>query len=326
MAKKIFIISFSILLVFAFYPNASRSQPISGTGLARVKAEVLPVRSEIFPTSEIVKVLKKGDVIWVQLEIIGSGGKWCLISEEAKKTSLGFVFCEELGYLDGNSNITEQTAGKQEMAGPLAQGLGALNPNVSATKGNIPSSIYLGSLLQAIWKGDILTVKELVEEGVDLNAKTKLGKSPLHMAAKKQKTEITRLLIATGADVNAGDQNGKTPLIEAASAGQSANAEVLLSAGANINARDENGFTALMWATMMGFPESVEILLESGAEVNTRSKDGRTAMGISQKMVENTTKSLARAFKSNSDVSELQIKLANHKEIFEMLTESGGRK
>lgn len=325
MGRKIFIVWSSILLVFAFYPNASRSQQVSGSGLARVKAEVLPVRSEISSAGEIVKVLKKGDVVWVQLEIIGSGGKWCLISEEAKKTSLGFVFCEELGYLDRNSNITGQTAGEQEMAGPLAEGLGAPNPNVSGTKGNIPSSIYLGSLLQAIWKGDISAVKEMLEEGVDPNAQTKLGKSPLHMAAKKEETEIIRLLIANGADVNAGDQNGKTPLIEAASAGQSANARVLLSAGANINATDENGFTALMWATMMGFPESVEILLESGSEVNTRSKDGRTATGISQKMVENTTKSLARAFKSNSDVYELQIKLANHKKIFEMLKEAGGR-
>lgn len=306
MAGKLFVLSSAILLVFAFYPNALRSQQVPGSGLAKVKAEILQVRSENFPASEIVKVLKKGDVVWVQLEIIGSGGKWCLISEETKKKSLGFVFCEDLEYLDRNSNIIEQPVQKQKIAAPLAEGL--------------------GSLLQAVWKGDIFTVKELIEKGVDPNAQTKLGISPLHMAAKKQETEITRLLIANGAEVNAADQNGKTPLMEAASAGQSANAEVLLSAGANINAMDENGFTALMWATMIGFPESVEILLESGAEVNTRAKDGRTAMGISQKMVENTTKSLSRAFKSNSDVTELQIKLANHKEIFEMLKESGGRK
>ena len=305
MTRRIFIVSSTILLLFAFYPNALRSQQIPGSGLAKVKAEILNVRSENFPTSDIVKILNKGDVVWIQLEIIGSGGRWCLISEETKKKSLGFVFCEDLETLDRNSNITEQTVEKQGMAAPLAEGL--------------------GSLLQAIWKGDILAVKELVEKGVDPNAQTKLGISPLHMAAKKQETEITSLLLAKGADLNAGDQKGKTPLMEAASAGQSANAEVLLSAGAKVNAIDENGFTALMWATLLGLPESVEILLEFGAEVNTRSKDGRTAMGISQKMVENTTKSLARAFKSNSEVSELQIKLANHEKIFRMLQEAGGR-
>jgi ankyrin repeat protein len=172
---------------------------------------------------------------------------------------------------------------------------------------------------------DVVAVQELIEKGVDPNAQTKLGISPLRMAAKKQETEITHLLIAKGADVNAGDQNGKTPLMEAASAGRPANAEVLLSAGAKVNAIDENGFTALMWATMLGFPEIAEILLESGAEVNTRSKDARTAMGICQKLVENTTKSLARAFKSNSEVSELQIRLANHTQIFQIPKEAGGR-
>lgn len=313
MLSKIFIISSLILTGFTLLPIASRSQPISGSGLAKVKSEILQVRSENFRTSEVVKVLKKGDVVWVQLEIIGSGGKWCLISEGTKKTSLGFVICEDLGYLDRNLGI------------PLVEGMGGLDPNASDTKGNIPSSVYLGSLLQAIWKGDIFAVKELVEEGVDPNAQTKLGKSPLHMAAKKEETEITSLLIAHGADVNAGDQNGKTPLMEAASAGQSANAQILLSAGANINAVDENGFTALMWATMLGFPEFVEKLLESGAEVNARSKDGRTAMGICQKIVENTAKSLARAFKSNSGVSELRMKLEDHNKIFQMLKGAGGR-
>jgi hypothetical protein len=301
--KKNIVIS-SILMVLAFYPNALRSQPMLDSRLAKVEAETLFVHSENSPSSEPVKVLKKGDVVWVQMEIIGSGGKWCLISEVTRKTSLGFVSCNDLGALDSHSNIAGQSFDPQA---------------------NIPSSMYSASLLQAVWKGDILTVKELIEKGVDPNAQTKLGKSPLHMAATKEETEITSLLIASGADVNAEDQNGKTPLMEAAFAGRRANAEVLLSAGAKVNAIDENGFTALMWAAMLGFPEFVEFLLENGADVNARSKDGRTAMGISQNLAENTTKLLARAFKSNTDVSELQIKLANHKNIFHMLKEAGGR-
>ena len=304
MAGKIVIILSSIFLVFASYPNALRSQ-IASSGLAKVKAEILHVRSENFPTSEIVKVLKKGDLVRIQLEVIGSGGQWCLISEETAKKNLGFVPCEELGYLDRNSNITEQPGRKQKMAAPPGEGL--------------------GSLLQAIWKGDVFAVKELIDNGVDPNAQTNLGISPLHLAAKKQETEISSLLIAKGADVNAGGQNGKTALMEAASAGRTANVEVLLSAGAKVNAIDENGFTALMWATMLGFPEIVGILLESGAEVNTKAKDGRTAMGICQKLVENTTKSLAKAFKSNSEVSELQVKLAKHEKIFQILKEAGGQ-
>jgi len=103
------------------------------------------------------------------------------------------------------------------------------------------------------------------------------------------------------------------------------NAEVLLKAGADVNANDENGYTALMWATIQGFPEFVEVLLENGVEVNVRSKDGRTAMWISGKMVENAKTSLFKAFKSNSRVSELQVKLSTHERIFQQLKEAGGR-
>ena len=197
---------------------------------------------------------------------------------------------------------------------------GNLDPIPSGTEGIAPS---VGSFLQTIWKGDIFAVKELLENGVDPNVQTKLGESPLHIAAKKEETEVTILLIAHGADTNSREGDGKTPLMEAASAGQPENAEVLLSAGADINATDENGFTALIWATMLGFPELVGILIEYGAEVNTRSKDGMTAMGISQKLVDNAAKNLKRAFKSNSDVPELQIKLANQKEILQLLKEAG---
>jgi uncharacterized protein len=325
MGSKVFIIFSSLFLIFFLYPNASRSQQIPGSGLAKVEAEFLPIHSTNSPESEILRTLKKGDVVRVQMEIIGAEGKWCIVSEETKKASLGFVFCKDLKYLDLESKITPQSVEKMALTAPLVEGQGPLNAGASDKKGNILSSAYLGSLLQAVWKGDISAVKELVEKGVDPNAQTRLGTRPLHVASKKRETEITSMLIASGADVNSKDQNGKTPLMEAASAGQPANAQVLLSAGANINAVDEKGFTALMWATMVGSPEVIEVLLESGAEVNIRSKNGGTALWLSQKMVENTSTSLAKAFKTNSNISEMQAKLANHKIIFQMLKEAGGR-
>ncbi len=325
MARRISIILSLAMLVMAFHVGALGSQPISDSGLARVKSDILEVRSESLPGGEIVRNLKKGEVVWIQLEIVGSGGKRCLISDEARKTSLGFVSCDDLEPLDRKSNIGRETDEEINLGVPPGKGVGFVEANGSAPQENIPSSFYLGSLLQAIWRGDIAVVEELLGKGVDPNAKTKLGDSPLHVAAKKDMPEIIRLLIAKGADVNSREHNGKTPLIEAASAGRSANAEVFLKAGADINARDENGYTALMWAAMRGFAEFVEVLLENGAEVNARSKDGRTALWISGKMVENARTSLFKAFKSNSKVPELQAKLATHEEIFQRLKEAGGR-
>jgi len=46
-----------------------------------------------------------------------------------------------------------------------------------------------------------------------VNAKNKVGQTPLHLAlVKGHNKEVSALLIAKGADVNAKDENGGTPL------------------------------------------------------------------------------------------------------------------
>lgn len=43
-------------------------------------------------------------------------------------------------------------------------------------------------------KGDLATIKKLVEEGVDINETDKDGNTPLHVAAAKGHMEIVRYL------------------------------------------------------------------------------------------------------------------------------------
>lgn len=52
----------------------------------------------------------------------------------------------------------------------------------------------------------------LIQLGVDVNAKDRIGWTPLHYAARGHRLEIVRLLLAAGAEVNAGDDKGITPL------------------------------------------------------------------------------------------------------------------
>jgi ankyrin repeat protein len=59
---------------------------------------------------------------------------------------------------------------------------------------------------------DFITVKALIEAGVDGNARNKSGESALHIAAVRGYQEITALLIAEGADVNARNGRELTPL------------------------------------------------------------------------------------------------------------------
>ena len=65
------------------------------------------------------------------------------------------------------------------------------------------------ALIDAALEGNIEAVKQHLAAGTDVNAKSKLGRTPLHHAATK---EVAELLIAEGADVNAKSTSGYTPL------------------------------------------------------------------------------------------------------------------
>ena len=68
------------------------------------------------------------------------------------------------------------------------------------------------TLIAAIAGGDIEAVKQHLAAGVDVNAKNKVGGTPLHFAALEGRKEVVELLIAKGADVNVKTEDGLTPL------------------------------------------------------------------------------------------------------------------
>jgi hypothetical protein len=84
--------------------------------------------------------------------------------------------------------------------------------------------------------GDLDRVRELVQEGHDVNAfDDSLSFTPLHIAVKGEHTEIVRYLLSVGADVNAHEEDriGETPLGEVAANCSFEMAELLVNAGAN---------------------------------------------------------------------------------------------
>ena len=57
----------------------------------------------------------------------------------------------------------------------------------------------------------------MLDAGADLNARTKLGATPLHLAAAfNQKPTVLTALLNAGADLNTRDKDGFTPLHVAA--------------------------------------------------------------------------------------------------------------
>merc|ERR1712212_807390 len=86
------------------------------------------------------------------------------------------------------------------------------------------------------------------------------------------------VLLQNGADVNAKTKDGSTALMMAAGYGQKDIVKLLLQNNANINVKNKYGTTALMSAAHEGYNDSVEILLQNNADVNLRSNYGHSAL------------------------------------------------
>ena len=174
------------------------------------------------------------------------------------------------------------------------------------------------ALREAAIKGDIGTVKVLLDEGVNVNAKDADGRTALTEAAFYGRTEIAKMLLDKGADVFAKKNDGATPLTMAAShkeiaemiqqeiqllevAGKGDNAMVkeLLDKGAYVNVRDPEGRTPLTEAAWNNHVETVKLLLDKGANPNAKKVDGATPLSIAT--------------------------IKRHKEIVELLKKAGAK-
>ncbi|WP_167496567.1 ankyrin repeat domain-containing protein [Desulfopila sp. IMCC35006] len=157
-------------------------------------------------------------------------------------------------------------------------------------------------LLEAAARGDLTGVKNLLDQGADVNVKNKDGITALMLASADGYKDIVELLLTQGADVNGLNNNGETALdltsyteikvllrkydqsatpdflCYAARVGDIHAVETYLARGVDINARETEGLTALIEASQEGKKDVVALLLEKGADINTRTEYGLTAL------------------------------------------------
>lgn len=125
--------------------------------------------------------------------------------------------------------------------------------------------------IEAAQKGDLLTVKVLFGQGIDVNERLEaeneftLSHVALTAAAQRSKKEIVEFLIYVDADVNATDSYGCSAITYAADEGNVEIVKMLIEAGADVNLASSGGTTALANAKDMDFEEVVQILVDAGA-------------------------------------------------------------
>lgn len=92
-------------------------------------------------------------------------------------------------------------------------------------------------LFDAIYAGNTSLVEEIIESGVDVNARNNDDWTALHVAARWGRKSICEKLLTLGAAVDATERNyDRTPLHATTEAGYTEIVELLLNYGADANA------------------------------------------------------------------------------------------
>ncbi|CAD6577567.1 MAG: hypothetical protein ASARMPRED_008323 [Alectoria sarmentosa] len=136
-------------------------------------------------------------------------------------------------------------------------------------------------LLRAAEEGHATIVMLLLKNGAELEARNQWvleGQTSLSLAAGKGRTTVVMLLLEDGAELEARDLWGRTPLSQAAEGGDVIIVTMFLKKGAELETRDEDGWTPLFWAVRGGHAGVITLLLKKGAELDAQDNGGRTSL------------------------------------------------
>lgn len=146
------------------------------------------------------------------------------------------------------------------------------------------------ALHAAIKKGDLGTVKLLVERKADLSLRDKQGRDPVSQAVSEGDNNILSLLLdawkAQGSNMQfllTPDIKGHTPLHRSAAKGNEEGVRMLINAGNALEICSQvnhNGAIPLHSAARRGHAKVVEILVESGSDARARTEGGKTPLDL----------------------------------------------
>uniref|UniRef100_A0A3Q1HAV9 Uncharacterized protein n=1 Tax=Anabas testudineus TaxID=64144 RepID=A0A3Q1HAV9_ANATE len=139
-------------------------------------------------------------------------------------------------------------------------------------------------LKRAISKGDIGTVEQLLDKGMDVETRLSFEWTPLMCAVSVANYDLAVLLLDRGASANFSKDHW-TVLMASCTASASEDkiahcVELLLSRNADPNMVDRCQVTCLMLAARDGYSKVINLLVSHGAEINYQDHNGYTALCI----------------------------------------------
>ena len=121
---------------------------------------------------------------------------------------------------------------------------------------------------------EVNRIRAMIKDSPDLiNARDSSSENDtrLHTAARLGQATVVQFLLENGAEVDARNKSGRTPLHEASVMGRRAVVQLLLDRKADPNATDRNGYTPAHLAAAEGYKAVLEALLAAGADPNAKS-------------------------------------------------------
>jgi ankyrin repeat protein len=135
------------------------------------------------------------------------------------------------------------------------------------------------ALLWAAHWDDLDTAARLVRAGADPNAANDFRMTPLSQACTNGSAAFVSLLLNAGANPNTPIATGVPPIMTCARSGSADGVRALIAGDADLNAKEPaQNQTALMWAAAEHHPDVVQMLIQAKANVLARTKNGFTAL------------------------------------------------
>lgn len=140
------------------------------------------------------------------------------------------------------------------------------------------NDVYFNALQAAASGGNEDVINFLLEQGIDINASTPQGWTPLFIAVRDGQAEAAKLLIFRQADLNAQTDRGATALMMAVTQkfpSEKVRRDLLaymLKRGADPNQTNAFGYSAFYYAAALQNEAAAQLLYEYGANPGKKEK------------------------------------------------------
>jgi cytohesin len=157
----------------------------------------------------------------------------------------------------------------------------------------------------ASFEGNVECIRLLLQTSkAQINTKDALGRTPLHLAALSQSVDSVKELLENGAEIDNCDEMKETPLHGAVvKCRQSTDVvKLLIFKGANVNAKDQFGQTPLHIAAFNENSKLAILLIHSGADLSIKNRAKISALASVVRRVPDALTAISRKLDSAIDV------------------------